>query len=64
LERKLENIPNKTAYDLANAVDNTYVEIEKLRLLFLRAESFDPRLAAYRMVSFWYKSMPCLDEPS
>jgi hypothetical protein len=52
LERELENIPNKTAYDLANAVDHTYVEDEKLRLLFLRAESFDPRLAASRMVSF------------
>jgi hypothetical protein len=54
LERELANLPikNKAAYDLAQALDKEYVQDDKLRLLFLRAESFDPYHAACRLVSF------------
>ena len=55
LERELANIPSKAkaAYILAQVLDKEYVENDKLRLLFLRAESFDPYQAACRLVSFF-----------
>jgi hypothetical protein len=46
---------NKGAYDLAKFQSKEYVSSEKLRMMFLRAESFDAFKAASRMVKFFYE---------
>jgi hypothetical protein len=53
LEKELTNIPNKAAYDLACSMSKEYTSSNKIRLMFLRAESFDPYKAASRMVGFF-----------
>jgi hypothetical protein len=52
LERELRMIPIKPAYDQAEQISKLYVTDQKLRLQFLRAEYFDARKAAHRLVSF------------
>jgi hypothetical protein len=52
LERALRMIPTKPAYDQAEQISKLYVTNKKLRLQFLRAEYFDARKAAHRLVSF------------
>jgi hypothetical protein len=52
LERELRMIPIKAAYDQAEQISKLYVTDQKLRLQFLRAEYFDARKAAHRLVSF------------
>jgi hypothetical protein len=49
LEKELHNIPSKAAYDLASSMSEEYTCSKKLRLKFLRAESFDPYNAASRL---------------
>jgi hypothetical protein len=54
LEEELSKIArNKVAFDLAKFQSKEYVSSEKLRLMFLRAESFNAYKAASRMVSFF-----------
>jgi hypothetical protein len=53
LEKELTNISNKAAYDLASFMSKEYTSSKKNRLMFLRAESFDPYNAASRMVRFF-----------
>lgn len=53
LQLEILKIREKAAYDLALQKDESYVNDERLRLMFLRAESFDPTTAATRMVSFF-----------
>jgi hypothetical protein len=53
LETELTNISSKAAYDLASSVSKEYTSSKKRRLMFLRAESFDPCNAASRMVRFF-----------
>jgi hypothetical protein len=53
LEEELSKTPNKVAFDLAKFQSKEYVSNEKLRLMFLRAESFDVYMAASRMVRFF-----------
>jgi hypothetical protein len=54
LEEELSKITrNKVAFDLAKFQSKEYVSSEKLRLMFLRAESFDAYKAAVRMVRFF-----------
>jgi hypothetical protein len=53
LERELDNISSKTAYDLARSMSEEYTCSKKIRLMFLRAESFDPYNAASSMVRFF-----------
>jgi hypothetical protein len=54
LEEELSKITrNKVAFDLAKFQSKEYVSSEKLRLMFLRAESFDAYKAAFRMVRFF-----------
>jgi hypothetical protein len=53
LEEELSKITNKAAYDLAKLQSKDYVSSEKLRLMFLRADSFDACKAASRMVRFF-----------
>jgi hypothetical protein len=52
LERELRMIPIKPAYDKAEQISKLYATDQKLRLQFLRAEHFDARKAAHRLVSF------------
>jgi hypothetical protein len=52
LERELRMIPIKPAYDQAEQISKLYVTDQKLRLQFLRAEYFNSRKAAHRLVSF------------
>jgi hypothetical protein len=53
LEKELTNIASKVAYDLASFMSKEYTSSNKLRLMFLRAESFDAYKAASRMVAFF-----------
>jgi hypothetical protein len=50
LEQELQKIPKKPAYDLALQLNKEYVTDRKLRLQFLRAECFDAKKAAARLV--------------
>jgi hypothetical protein len=46
--------PNdKNAYEQAQTQDYNYVSCERFRLKFLRAENFNPRLAAQRLIKFF-----------
>ena len=53
LETELANISNKVAYNLASSMSKEYTSSRKIRLMFLRAEKFDPYNAASRMVRFF-----------
>ena len=53
LETELTNISSKPAYDLASSTSKEYTSSKRIRLMFLRAESFDPYKAASRMVRFF-----------
>ena len=53
LEKELTNISSKPAYDLASSTSKEYTSSKKIRLMFLRAESYDPCNAASRMVRFF-----------
>jgi hypothetical protein len=54
LEEELTNISSKVAYDdLASSISKQYTSSNKIRLMFLRADSFDPYNAASRMVRFF-----------
>lgn len=57
LEREVAAIEPKTAYDMALKMDRSYVEGRKFRLMFLRAELFDVKKAAERMVLFLEKKL-------
>jgi hypothetical protein len=50
MAQDLRNIPEKRAYDEASNSATSFVHSESYRLSFLRAERYDPRKAAARMV--------------
>lgn len=51
MQRALDGrIPDKKAYDLAYEIDSDYVTNARFRILFLRADLWDPYKAAVRMV--------------
>jgi hypothetical protein len=52
LDRELQLIPNKPAYDQAETICYEYVNDPKFRLMFLRADCFHPEKAAIRLVKF------------
>jgi hypothetical protein len=53
VEKELTKIPSKAAYNLASTISKEYTSSNKLRLMFLRADSFDAYKAASRMVRFF-----------
>ena len=55
LQTELMKIQDKPAYDLAYQMDSSYIDSRKFRLMFLRAERFDAKLAAQRLVTFLEK---------
>jgi hypothetical protein len=57
LEKKLETIRKKQAYDYAYALDPQYVKKRELRLRFLRSTSFDISIAASRIVQHFEAKM-------
>jgi hypothetical protein len=52
MEQCLQKIHHKPAYDLAIDIEPDYVRDPKLGLMFLRADRFDPELAAKRLTRF------------
>jgi hypothetical protein len=52
MEYHIQRIHHKPAYDLAVTIRGDYVHDPKLRLMFLRADRFDPELAAKRLTRF------------
>ena len=52
-EKEIEKIKDKAAYLLALEKNAAYVKDDKFVLMFLRADSFDEKIAAARMVSFF-----------
>jgi hypothetical protein len=52
LDQALREISSKPAYDQAESICHEYVNAPKFRLMFLRAEYFDPKKAAIRLVKF------------
>lgn len=61
LEIELNKIPDekKQAYNAALKVDKEYVQDEKFRLMFLRVDRFNVKLAAIRLVTFLDKKQEC-----
>jgi hypothetical protein len=52
-DEEIALIAKKSAYEMAEKQDASYVRNRKMRCKFLRAEGFNSRLAAKRMVSFF-----------
>ena len=52
LQRELQDISNKSAYNQAESMNPEYVQSQEFRLMFLRAERFDAKKAASRLVNF------------
>jgi hypothetical protein len=52
LDQELHKISFKPAYEQAKKMSEMYVTDYKFRLMFLRADSFDPNKAATRLVKF------------
>jgi hypothetical protein len=52
-EEELQKIPERDAYELAKSMSGDYVSSRKLLLMFLRADRFDVKEAALRMVRFF-----------
>lgn len=50
MEKELNMIPDKSAYDLACSMSPDFVHNTSLRIMFLRAEGFDAKRSASRMV--------------
>jgi hypothetical protein len=58
LDEELEKIPkNSGAYSLAQAQDKEYARCRKFRLKFLRADAFDARMAAERLMKFFEEKL-------
>ena len=55
LDSEISRIGEKDAYLLAESANSSYVGDRSLRLKFLRADSFDPKLAAERYVK-WFEN--------
>jgi hypothetical protein len=51
MDRRLSEIKDKTAYDLAEAMEESYVNNETFRLIFLRSENFRANVAAEKIVN-------------
>jgi hypothetical protein len=53
LVRELDPIKRGTAYETAERISQNYVGDRRFRLAFLRAESFDAKHAAHRMIRYF-----------
>ena len=57
LDAELQKIQDKSAYDLARSMDASYVENREFCLAFLRADNYDPAMAAQRIVRHFQAKM-------
>jgi hypothetical protein len=57
LEEEISKIQKKDAYDEAKRMDEQFVENEEFQMMFLRAELYDPKLAATRMVAYFQEKL-------
>lgn len=57
LEAEIQRIAAKSAYQRAHTVSETYVNDRSFRLKFLRADRFDAKSAARRLVSFFEQKL-------
>jgi hypothetical protein len=57
LEHRIANIRGRSAYNAAVSKDSSYTSSRYLRLKFLRAEHFDCKKAAARLVGFFEKKL-------
>lgn len=64
MNSELLMIPDKDAYNQAWNMNREYVEDPKFRLMFLRADRFDPKKAAERLVLFMTKKREFFGEAS
>ncbi len=64
LHAELLMIPQKDAYNQAWHINRQYVEDPKFRLMFLRADRFNPKKAAERLVLFLTKKREFFGEAS
>lgn len=55
LEEEIASIQSKSAYEQALMLNRAYVQSKKFRLMFLRADNFDVKKAAARLVLFMEK---------
>jgi hypothetical protein len=53
LEDHLTKIKLDTAYALAEAISRQYISAKKFRMMFLRADRYEPKEAAERMIRFF-----------
>mmetsp|Transcript_2562 Transcript_2562/g.3958 ORF Transcript_2562/g.3958 Transcript_2562/m.3958 type:complete len:202 (+) Transcript_2562:293-898(+) len=56
-KKEIDSIQNKEAYDIALFILPDYVESDRFRLAFLRADYFDAKAAARRMVTYWERKV-------
>jgi len=56
-KKEIDSIQNKEAYDIALFILPDYVESDRFRLAFLRADYFDAKAAACRMVTYWERKV-------
>ena len=52
LDVNLQNIKRGTVYEIAEAIDRKYVTSRSFRLMFLRANRYDPYVAATNVIKF------------
>ena len=57
LDTELFKITHKPAFEMALQINPGYINDQKFRIMFLRAEYFDPRKAATRLVLFLEKKL-------
>ncbi|CAJ1940028.1 unnamed protein product [Cylindrotheca closterium] len=62
MHREIDKLKDKRAYDLALSMNSTYVENRSFRLAFLRADSFDARKAALRIIRFFQLKLDLFGE--
>jgi len=53
MQEKISKIEPREAFDLALSIDPEYAQDKSLRLMFLRAEDFNVKLAAYKFIRFF-----------
>ena len=54
---EIDSIMSKEAYDIASFILPDYIQSDRFRLAFLRADYFDAKAAACRMVTYWERKV-------
>ncbi|CAJ1938432.1 unnamed protein product [Cylindrotheca closterium] len=62
MHREIDKLKDKRAYDLALSMNSEYVENRSFQLAFLRADSFDAKKGALRIVRFFQLKLDLFGE--